>query len=199
MAKKEKKNQVAQEATTVDNPKRARKEAMIKLADYLKKHKLDPEKDWSKDKVHGPKLEKYYQTIRVAEQKIRSAQANLIKPEVHPKVRTVTKPMSTYNYPDLDGQPMSAQMKKKYRAKMRSLLKANMDVKKAEAKALEFAQRWNNMENPEEKVLRKKSTKTGHEATVKLKTKKKSSAKEDNKSLDKTIDTAHKNGYREED
>lgn len=199
MAKKEKKNQVAQEATTVDNPKRARKEAMIKLADYLKKHKLDPEKDWSKDKVHGPKLDKYYQTIRVAEQKIRSAQANLIKPEVHPKVRTVTKPMSTYNYPDLDGQPMSAQMKKKYRAKMRSLLKANMDVKKAEAKALEFAQRWNNMENPEEKVLRKKSTKTGKEATVKLKTKKKSSAKEEKKSLDKTIATAHKNMYREED
>lgn len=196
MAKKEKKNQVAKEATTVDNPKRARKEAMIKLADYLKKNKLDPEKDWSKDKVHGPKLEKYYQIIRVAEQKIRSAQANLIKPEVHPKVRTVTKPMSTYNYPDLDGQPMSAQMKKKYRAKMRSLLKANMDVKKAEAKALEFAQRWNNMENPEEKVLRKKSPKTGHEATVNLKTKNKSSAKEEKKITDKT--TTNK-AYREED
>ena len=196
MAKKEKKNLVAKEATTVDNPKRARKEAMIKLADYLKKHKLDPEKDWSKDKVHGPKLEKYYQTIRVAEQKIRSAQANLIKPEVHPKVRTVTKPMSTYNYPDLDGQPMSAQMKKKYRAKMRSLLKANMDVKKAEAKALEFAQRWNNIENPEEKVLRKKYTKTGHEATGKLKTKKQSSAKEAKKNTEKTTT---KKVYREED
>ena len=63
-------------------------------------------------------------------------------------------------------------------------------------KALEFAQRWNNMENPEEKVLRKKSTKTGHEATVNLKTKKKSSAEEEKKITDKTTT---KKVYREED
>lgn len=174
MAKKEKVAAVApQEETTMENPKKARKEAMLKLAEYLKKHKLDPEKDWSKDPVHGKKLAKYYQTIRVAEEKICHQTDKLIKPEVHPKVKTVKSAPTTYNYPDIDGQPMSAQMKKKYRAKMRSLLKSNMDVKKAEAKALEFAQKWNNSDHPEEKVLRKKSTKTGQEATVELKTKKK--------------------------
>lgn len=162
-----------EEPTTMENPKKARKEAMLALANYLKKHKLDPEKDWSKDPTHGKKVAKYYQTIRVAEEKIRTKQAKLIKPEVHPKTKSVTKTPTTYNYPDIDGQPMSAQMKKKYRAKMRALLKSNMDIKKAEATALQFAQKWDNSSDPEKKVLRKKSTKTGEEATVKLKTKKK--------------------------
>lgn len=181
MAKKENVKVELPGDSITENPKKARKEAMLKLAEYLKKHKLDPEKDWSKDKVHGKNLEKYYQVIRVSEQKIKSAQANLIKPEVHAKVKKVTKPVNAYNYPDLDGQPMSAQMKKKYRAKMRALLKSGMEVKKAEEIALGFAKRWDNSSNPEEKVLRKKSTKTGKEATVELKTKDKASKEEPKK------------------
>lgn len=165
---------IKKEVSTVDNPKVARKEAILKLASYLKKHNLDPDKDWSKDPVHGKKLEKYYQIIRIAEEKVRSRQEKLIKPEVHPKVKKVTRPQNIYDYPDINGQPMSKQMKKKYRIKMRALLRANMDKSKAESKALEFANRWYNEENPQEKVnLKTKPKKEEKEEKIKVKSIKK--------------------------
>lgn len=167
--KETKKVTPSQEEEVMMNPKKARKEALLKLAAYLKKHHLDPEKDWDKDPIHGKKVSKYYQIIRVAEEKVRHKQAKLIKPEVHPKKKVVTKAPSSYNYPDINGQPMSAVMKKKYRSKMRALLKSNMDLKKAEATALQFAQKWDNSDDPTKRVLRKKSLKTGEEATIPLK------------------------------
>lgn len=130
------------------SPQIVRKDALLKLVQYLKKHNLNPEVDYSKDPVHGKKLKKYYDLIRVAEQKIISQPKKLIKPEVHRKVKTVTKQPGIYDYPEIDGKPMSEQMKKKYRRKMRRLLQANMDVEKAKGVALDWAMRWDNSDDP---------------------------------------------------
>ena len=170
-------------ADVTKTPKKARKEAIFKLSQYLKENGLDPEKSWDKDLVHGPVLEEYYHIIRIAEQKIRTKVTKLHKPleVIHPKVREVRGPVAKYDYPDVDGKPMSRQMKRKYRMKMRALLKANMDVKQAEKKAIEFANRWDNSDTPEEPIRRRKSPKTGLEANVPLKTQKKPEPKKPKK------------------
>ena len=157
------------EVDVTENPQGARREAIRKLAKYLKDNDLDPEVQWDKDPVHGPVLKDFYHVIKIAEQKIRTKVVKLHKPLVHPKVRDVRGPISKYDYPDVDGKPMSRQMKRKYRMKMRALLKANMDVRKAEVKALEFANRWDNSEHPDEPIRRRKSPQTGLEANVPLK------------------------------
>ena len=41
------------------SPQIVRKDALLKLVQYLKKHNLNPEVDYSKDPVHGKKLKKY--------------------------------------------------------------------------------------------------------------------------------------------
>lgn len=150
-------------------PGAARKEAIFKLSQYLKDNGLDPEKSWDKDPIHGPVVEELYHIIRIAEQKIRTKVVKLHKPIVHPTVREVRGPVAKYDYPDIEGKPMSRQMKRKYRMKMRALLKANMDVKAAAKKAVEFAERWDNSDNPDETIRRRKSPKTGLSATVPLK------------------------------
>ena len=130
------------------SPQIVRKDALLKLVQYLKKNHLNPEIDYSKDPEHGPKLKKYYDLIRVAEQKIISQPKKLIKPEVHRKVKTINKQPGVYDYPQIDGKPMSEQMKKKYRRKMRRLLQANMEIEKAKGVALDWAMRWDNSDDP---------------------------------------------------
>lgn len=125
------------------------------LGEYLMKHNLDPDKDWTKDPVHGPIIKKLMQEVRTAsklklhkthvkqdEAKERKAKAkeraekSLAKPKE--KIKPVTKQPSVYDYPEVDGKPMSSELRKKFRGKMRRLLKANMDTRAAEKKALEF-------------------------------------------------------------
>lgn len=144
-----------------DRPREMRKEAILAMASYMKEHGLDPEKDWSNHPEHGPYLNELYQKIRIAEHEIINNQRRLIKPEVHRRVKRMTDEeaqltaLRKYDYPTVDGKPMSEQMKKKYRAKMRTLLKAKMDEKKAREKAIIWAQRWNNVDHPDEKVMRR--------------------------------------------
>lgn len=157
------------ETDVSQNPNRARREAIRKLAQYLKDNGLDPDKPWDKDPIHGPVLSEFYQVIKIAEQKIRTGVVKLHKPLVHPKIKNVRGPITKYDYPDIDGKPMSRQMKRKYRMKMRALLKSHMDVQLASEKALEFANRWDNSEHPEDTIRRRKSPKTGLEANVPLK------------------------------
>lgn len=154
------------------SPRSARKEAMFKLANYLKENNLDPEKEWDKDPVHGPVISDLYHIIRIAEDKIRTRVVKLHKPIVHEKIREVRGPVEKYDYPEVDGKPMSSQMKRKYRKKMRALLKANMSVVDAEAKAKEFAYRWDNSEDPDNVIRRRKSPQSGLGATVPIKSKK---------------------------
>lgn len=121
-------------------PQITRSRALMKLAAYLTKHHLDPDKDWSKDPKHGKIISKYYKIIKISEEQILKEKRKLMKPEVHIKREKAESMMpKKYNYPLIDGKPMSPNQKKKYRSKMRALLKAKVDIKKAEAKALKYA------------------------------------------------------------
>lgn len=140
--------------------------ARRKLANYLKENKLDPEKDWTKHKKHGPIISKWLKTINIGEEAADKAlkKKSKKKPDMHPKKKTVTKAPTSYEYPEVDGQPMSPDMKKKFRAKMRTLSKGNFSPKEAQKKALDFVK-----DGPAPK-----SSKIGAKDTVKDSPKKKS-------------------------
>lgn len=106
----------------------------IKLEKYLKKNGLDPDKDWSKDPKHGPAIKKILQEIQTSKGKL---EGNDLKPKegpVNPKKKE-KKAANTYEYPE----GLDSLQKKRYRAKMRSLLKSNAEIKEASKKALEYA------------------------------------------------------------
>lgn len=136
---------------------RASSKATIEMAAYLKKHKLDPDKDWKDHPVHGEKIRAWAKIIRKAERKLthlgeldRKREKKLVKPKTHPKVVTVKKALNVYDYPDVDGKPMPRGMRKKYRSRMRALLKSNMPKIEAEKRALEMALTWIPEEDPNE-------------------------------------------------
>lgn len=111
------------------------------LAAYLKVNKLSPDKDWTKHPEHGPIIKKYQKRIRIAEELAvkeiadtkaeKAANAKDLKKPKPAKVRTVVGQATAYDYPKVDGQAMTSLQKKKYRAKMRTLVKSG--VKEAEA------------------------------------------------------------------
>lgn len=121
----------------------AQKEMML----YMKEHNLDPKKDWTKDKEHGKKIQAWIDIINLGNKKSkelhdeeareRVIEKKLKKPDVHPRVKKVESVPNVYDYPTLDGKEMSQAMKKKYRQKMRGLLKT-MGKEKAEEAALKF-------------------------------------------------------------
>lgn len=120
-------------------------QANKELVKYLKDNNLDPTKDWTKDKKHGKKISELVRLSNLAEKKAADKTGSepdkpkkLKKPETKPSVKKVTKAPNIYDYPEVDGQPMSPELKKKFRTKMRSLLKSNMEPKTASKKALEF-------------------------------------------------------------
>lgn len=137
MAKKEK------EKTLKSQGSSELSDLTAKLTKYYEDNGLDPKKDWSKDKKHGEAVSKLKKKIKIAKMKFdagvadeQAEKANK-KPDVKPeKVKTVKKQPASYDYPDVDGKPMTPELKKRYRSKMRSLLKANMDPKVAQEKAL---------------------------------------------------------------
>lgn len=135
---------------------KASSEATIAMAAYLKKHKLDPDKDWKDDPVHGEKIRAWAKVIRKAERKLThlgeldQKKKKLVKPKPHPKVITVKKAPNVYDYPDVDGKPMPRGMRKKYRSRMRALLKSNMPKAEAEKRALDMALTWIPEEDPNE-------------------------------------------------
>lgn len=162
MAKKKIKNLSDEERriAELEDMKRAAKaslKASEEMAKYLKENHLNPTLNWANDPVHGEKIRKWIQIIRIGQMKSDTTRWNkLIK---KPKLRDMTKKtdkkktkeevkaakqtakvVTSYSYPKIDGQEMSPALKKKYRSKMRALLKANMDEKAASKKALETIQ-----------------------------------------------------------
>ena len=126
----------------------------LEMAAYLKEHKLDPDKNWKDHPVHGEKIREWAKIIRRAERKLthsgelESKRKKLVKPEVHPKTQTVKKAPNLYDYPDVDGKPMPRGMRKKYRSRMRALIKSNMPKEEAERRALQVALTWVPEEDP---------------------------------------------------
>lgn len=126
---------------------------------YLKENKLDPTKDWTKDKKHGKKITELVNKLNKERDKVAAAypekdadnNKKLVKlkekkekeksgkkedkkekKEKKSAGRTATK----YDYPLIDGREMTSAEKKKYRMEQRKLasgndLKEEKEVKKA--------------------------------------------------------------------
>lgn len=104
----------------------------INLAKYLKEHELDPDKDWRKDPDHGPTINKFLKEIQEAKMKLTPA----LKEKPINKVKEKDpKKTNTYDYPE----GLDRAQKKRFRFKMRRLLRANADISEATKKALAYA------------------------------------------------------------
>lgn len=108
---------------------------------YLKENKLDPQKDWTKDKKHGKKVTELVNKLNKERDKVAAeypekdlkneaklaklkdkkdsekAEKKKEKKEKASSGRTVTK----YDYPLIDGREMTSDEKKKYRTEQRRL------------------------------------------------------------------------------
>lgn len=152
MAKKEKKSKPESKTPKLTKAKKA-------LDAYLKENKLDPTKDWTKDKKHGKKVTELVNKLNKERDKVAAAypeadQENnkkLVKLKEKEKKekaekkaakekkdkkgnggRTATK----YDYPLIDGREMTSAEKKKYRMEQRKLAsgKAPKEEKTKKAK-----------------------------------------------------------------
>lgn len=106
---------------------------------YFKENKLDPTKDYTKDKVHGKKVTKLLAKLNKERDKVAAQYPesdarmmkhlkNKAKKEVEKevkvdKIQKVAKEKmavhTKYDYPLIDGKEMTAEQKKKYRAEQR--------------------------------------------------------------------------------
>lgn len=160
---------------------------------YLKENKLDPQKDWTKDKKHGKKVTELVNKLNKERDKVAAEypekdlknEAKLVKmkgkkdaekaekkkekKEKASSGRTVTK----YDYPLIDGREMTSDEKKKYRTEQRRL---------AAGKA------------PKEEKPKEEKTKKAKKETVEA-TEKAAPAKKDKKAKDKK----KKKAVKEED
>lgn len=112
---------------------------------YLKENKLDPTKDWTKDKKHGKKVTELVNKLNKERDKVAAAypeadQENnkkLVKLKEKEKKekkgnggRTATK----YDYPLIDGREMTSAEKKKYRMEQRKLASGKAPKEEKETK-----------------------------------------------------------------
>lgn len=125
--------------------KKKASQASDELAAYLTANNLDPTKDWTKDPKHGKRICELMQVVRVNREKLDAKTdevkiKNLKKPKVGVEKgeKVPRKQPLAYDYPEVDGKPMPTLLRKKYRAKMRALLKSNMEPKEAIQKATNF-------------------------------------------------------------
>ena len=176
--------------------------ATRKLAAYIKEHKLDPKKDYSKHPEHGEFIRKMQKRIKVGSEKAVEAvekAKNLKKPDVHPKKEKVTAAPTSYDYPDINGKPMAPELKKKYRQKMRTLTGSGIKKADAEKKALEFVSNATTSAKPSTKAKAKEETKPSKKADKKKETKaepEKVSKKVKSKGKDKAEKSAKKSSTK---
>lgn len=143
MAKKEKKSKPESKTPELTKAKKA-------LDTYLKENKLDPTKDWTKDKKHGKKVTELVNKLNKERDKVAAAYPEgdnentkkLVKlskengkkensKENGKKEKSETKEKkekksagkaaTKYDYPLIDGREMTSAEKKKYRMEQRKL------------------------------------------------------------------------------
>lgn len=122
--------------------------AQKEMLAYMEENNLDPKKDWTGHKKHGKKIQAWIDVINLGNKKARelneekaiekSEKKKNKKPEAHPKKEKVTSTPNAYDYPTVDGKEMTLDQKKKYRQKMRTLLKT-MSKEKAESEGKKYA------------------------------------------------------------
>lgn len=105
------------------------------LDDYLKENKLDPTKDWTKDKKHGKKITELVNKLNKERDKVAAKfpegdeknEAKLAKMKKkskeakEEKKKNVGRTATKYDYPLIDGREMTSAEKKKYRMEQRKL------------------------------------------------------------------------------
>lgn len=152
MAKKEKKSKPESKTPELTKAKKA-------LDTYLKENKLDPTKDWTKDKKHGKKVTELVNKLNKERDKVAAAYPEgdkentkkLVKlsKEKGKKEKSETKEKkekksagkaaTKYDYPLIDGREMTSAEKKKYRMEQRKLAsgKAPKETKEKKEKVKE--------------------------------------------------------------
>jgi len=138
-----------------------RDKASLRMANYLKTHKLDPDKDWTDHPIHGPHLRKWIKIIDLNNKKAEAMDIRervLKKPskdQLLPKVKKVSNITLAYDYPEDDGRPLTPKEMKAYRQKFRRLLKANVPPQKAKEMTLKYLKKWrskNHIKNRQENL-----------------------------------------------
>lgn len=150
------------------------KEIKKEMEAYYKKNKLDPTKDYTKDKKHGAIISKWIQILEVNRKKVKDSTPQEIhhkksedknrKPKAEKAVKVAKdgRKVTKYDYPLVDGREMTSEEKKKYRIKMRKEAKGGASKPKKETTKKET-----------KKVEPEKATKEKKDKKVKGKDKKK--------------------------
>lgn len=150
------------------------KEVKKEMEAYYKKNKLDPTKDYTKDKKHGAIISKWIQILEVNRKKVKDSTPQEIhhkksedknrKPKAEKAVKVAKdgRKVAKYDYPLVDGREMTSEEKKKYRIKMRKESKGGASKPKEETTKKET-----------KKVEPEKATKEKKDKKVKGKDKKK--------------------------
>lgn len=136
MAKVEKKDK-AKKAQVNKTPELAA--AKKNLENYFKENKLDPTKDYSKDKKHGKKVTELLSKLNKERDKaaakypesdpkqmkrlgkMANGKVKQLEGQVKKDKAVATRTSSKYDYPLVDGREMTSAEKKKYRAEQRRL------------------------------------------------------------------------------
>ena len=120
------------------------KEVKKEMEAYYKKNKLDPTKDYTKDKKHGAIISKWLQILEVNRKKVKDSTPQEIhhkksedknrKPKAEKAVKVAKdgRKVAKYDYPLVDGREMTSEEKKKYRIKMRKESKGGTSKPKKE-------------------------------------------------------------------
>lgn len=155
------------------------KEVKKEMEAYYKKNKLDPTKDYTKDKKHGAIISKWIQILEVNRKKVKDSTPQEIhhkksedknrKPKAEKAVKVAKdgRKVAKYDYPLVDGREMTSEEKKKYRIKMRKESKGGASKPKKET-----TKETKKVES-NKKVESKKVTKEKKDKKVKGKDKKK--------------------------
>jgi hypothetical protein len=150
------------------------KEIKKEMEAYYKKNKLDPTKDYTKDKKHGAIISKWIQILEVNRKKVKDSTPQEIhhkksedknrKPKAEKAVKVAKdgRKVAKYDYPLVDGREMTSEEKKKYRIKMRKESKGGASKPKKET-----------IKKETKKVESEKATKEKKDKKVKGKDKKK--------------------------
>lgn len=120
------------------------KEVKKEMEAYYKKNKLDPTKDYTKDKKHGDIISKWIQVLEINRKKVKDSTPQEIhhkksedknrKPKAEKAVKVAKdgRKVAKYDYPLVDGREMTSEEKRKYRIKMRKESKGGASKPKKE-------------------------------------------------------------------
>ena len=174
MTKKDKKSKPESKTPELTKAKKA-------LDAYLKENKLDPTKDWTKDKKHGKKVTELVNKLNKERDKVAAKypegdeanEAKLVKlKEKNSKSKAKAKEdkkepkgsgrvATKYDYPLIDGREMTSAEKKKYRMEQRKLAsgKAPKEPKETKEKKEKKVKEKPASEKKEKKAKDKKKKK----------------------------------------